>query len=223
MPTECMCRTSLIFVRPPKFRYSKHPSPRGCVFSLSVCRSYVVGGLCFFASFVFFKRFSGTLTRTTAAAFNSPSGALGPRARSANSCALRRVTTPGPVVGGTTSRPARMRGRWTDSSSSRARALLTAARALQQECRKPQCGIVRLPHRAAAAPLLLGHHRELGGPLRGRGQHSAGSLLRAGADRGCGLKALPADLWPGACQTAGPNTPALARATAPDAGWDISS
>ena len=131
------------------------------------------------------KRFSGTLTRTTAAAFNSPSGALGPRARSANSCALRRVTTPGPVVGGTTSRPARMRGRWTDSSSSRARALLTAARALQQECRKPQCGIVRLPHRAAAAPLLLGHHRELGGPLRGRGQHRAGSLLRAGADRGC--------------------------------------
>ena len=169
------------------------------------------------------KRFSGTLTRTTAAAFNSPSGALGPRARSANSCALRRVTTPGPVVGGTTSRPARMRGRWTDSSSSRARALLTAARALQQECRKPQCGIVRLPHRAAAAPLLLGHHRELGGPLRGRGQHRAGSLLRAGADRGCGLKALPADLWPGACQTAGPNTPALARATAPGAGWDISS
>ena len=153
------------------------------------------------------KRFSGTLTRTTAAAFNSPSGALGPRARSANSCALRRVTTPGPVVGGTTSRPARMRGRWTDFSSSRARALLTAARALQQECRKPQCGIVRLPHRAAAAPLLLGHHRELGGPLRGRGQHRAGSLLRAGADRGCGLKALPADLWPGACQTAGPKYP----------------
>ena len=39
------------------------------------------------------------------------------------------------------------------------------------------------------------------------GQHRAGSLLRAGADRGCGLKALPADLWPGACQTAGPKTP----------------
>ena len=37
------------------------------------------------------------------------------------------------------------------------------------------------------------------------------------------LKALPAGLWPGACQTAGPNTPALARATAPGAGWDISS
>ena len=32
------------------------------------------------------------------------------------------------------------------------------------------------------------------------------------------LKAPPADLWPGACQTAGPNTPALARATAPGAG-----
>ena len=149
----------------------------------------------------------------------------GPRTKGALGKFLRfaQVTTPGPVVGGTTSRPARMRGRWTDSSSSRARALLTAARALQQECRKPQCGIVRLPHRAAAAPLLLGHHRELGGPLRGRGQHRAGSLLRAGADRGCGLKALPADLWPGACQTAGPNTPALARATAPGAGWDISS
>ena len=150
----------------------------------------------------------------------------GPRTKGALGKFLRKAqghNPPGPVVGGTTSRPARMRGRWTDSSSSRARALLTAARALQQECRKPQCGIVRLPHRAAAAPLLLGHHRELGGPLRGRGQHRAGSLLRAGADRGCGLKALPADLWPGACQTAGPNTPALARATAPGAGWDISS
>ena len=168
------------------------------------------------------KRFSGTLTRTTAAAFNSPSGALGPRARSANSCALRRVTTPGPVVGGTTSRPARMRGRWTDSSSSRARALLTAARALQQECRKPQCGIVRLPHRAAAAPLLLGHHRELGGPLRGRGQHRAGSLLRAGADRGCGLKALPADLWPGAWARLRVQIPRRSRAPPPPARVGIS-
>ena len=40
------------------------------------------------------------------------------------------------------------------ASSSRARTLLTTARALQQECRMPQCGIVRLPHCAAAAPLL---------------------------------------------------------------------
>ena len=38
---------------------------------------------------------------------------------------------------------------------------------------------------AAAAPLLLDSHRVLDGPLRGRGQHRAGSLLRAGADRGC--------------------------------------
>ena len=38
---------------------------------------------------------------------------------------------------------------------------------------------------AAAAPLFLDSHRVLDGPLRGRGQHRAGSLLRAGADRGC--------------------------------------
>ena len=155
-----------------------------------------------------------------AAAFNSPSGAGWTPARSAIPARFAQG------LGELMVEPPqgrRMRGRWTDSSSSRARALLTAARALQQECRKPQCGIVRLPHRAAAAPLLLGHHRELGGPLRGRGQHRAGSLLRAGTDRGCGLKALPADLWPGVCQAAGPKCPGAARATAPGAGRDVST
>ena len=75
---------------------------------------------------------------------------------------------------------------------------------------------------AAAAPFPSGHHRELGG-LRGRGQHRAGSLLRAGADRGCSFKALPADLWPGVCQAAGPKCPGAARATAPGAGRDVST
>ena len=148
-------------------------------------------------------------------------GPLGPRARSANSCALRKATTPGPALGGTTSRPARMRGRWTDSKSSRARSLLTTVRAaagaphdaLRHGCRTAT---------AAAAPTPPGHHRELGG-LRGRGQHRAGSLLRAGADRGCGFKALPADLWPGVCQAAGPKCPGAARATAPGAGRDVST
>ena len=118
----------------------------------------------------------------------------------------------------------RMRRRWIDPAAQglalsspppRARCSRSAAAALRQ--------FAALRQYAAAAPLLLDSHRVLDGPLRGRGQHRAGSLLRAGADRGCGLKALPADLWPGACQTAGPNTPALARATAPGAGWDISS
>ena len=52
-------------------------------------------------------------------------------------------------------------------------------------------------------------------PRRVSSESRRGSRMR--------LKALPAGLWPGACQTAGPNTPALARATAPGAGWDISS
>ena len=79
---------------------------------------------------------------------------------------------------------------------------------------------------AAAAPFPSGHHRELGG-LRGRGQHRAGSLLRAGADRGCGFKALPADLWPGVCQAAGPKCPGdfpgAACATAPGEGRYVST
>ena len=52
-------------------------------------------------------------------------------------------------------------------------------------------------------------------PRRTSSESRRGSRMR--------LKAPPAGLWPGACQTAGPNTPALARATAPGAGWDISS
>ena len=84
------------------------------------------------------------------------------------------------------------------------------------------CGMDAALRHAAAAPTPPGHHRELGG-LRGRGQHRAGSLLRAGADRGCSFKALPADLWPGVCQAAGPKCPGAARATAPGAGRDVST
>ena len=80
----------------------------------------------------------------------------------------------------------RMRRRWIDPAAQglalsspppRARCSRSAAAALRQ--------FAALRQYAAAAPLLLDSHRVLDGPLRGRGQHRAGSLLRAGADRGC--------------------------------------
>ena len=66
-------------------------------------------------------------------------------------------------------------------------------------------------------------HRELGGPLRGRGQHRAGSLLRAGADRGCGSRLCRRICGLAPARLRVQSTPALARATAPGAGWDVSS
>jgi len=106
--------------------------------------------------------------------------------------ALRRATAPGPAAVGTP-QGRRMRRRWIDpaaqglalSSPPRARA---AAGVPHSHCdNMPHCRAA-LRQYAAAAPLLLDSHRVLDGPLRGRGQHRAGSLLRAGADRGCGLR-----------------------------------
>ena len=61
---------------------------------------------------------------------------------------------------------------------------------------------LRISHCAAAAPGQSS--RELDGPLRGCGQYCAGSLLRAGADRGCSSR-LCRRVWaPDVCQAPGP-------------------
>ena len=104
-----------------------------------------------------------------------------------DSCACRRVTTPGQLLDGTTSRPAHTRRRWT-TSAAQGPALSSPPRA---RCSRSAAALrhhAALRQDAAAAPLLLDSHRVLDGPLRGRGQHRAESLLRAGADRGCGSR-----------------------------------
>ena len=138
----------------------------------------------------------------------------GPYVNAAGSQPLGQLLAP------TTSRPARVRGRWTTPA---AQGLAPSSPPRRAAAGAPRDALrhAALRH-AAAAPFPSGHHRELGG-LRGRGQHRAGSLLRAGADRGCSFKALPADLWPGVCQAAGPKCPGAARATAPGAGRDVST
>ena len=54
---------------------------------------------------------------TTGGRLNSPSGAGLDPGTLCDSCACRRVTTPGPAAGRTTSRPARTRRRWTTSAA----------------------------------------------------------------------------------------------------------
>ena len=118
----------------------------------------------------------------------------------------------------------RMRRRWIDPAAQglalsspppRARCSRSAAAALRQ--------FAALRQYAAAAPLLLDSHRVLDGPLRGRGQHRAGSLLRAGADRGCDSRLRRRICGLAHARLRVHKYPGRSRATAPGAGWDISS
>ena len=141
-----------------------------------------------------------------------------------DSCACRRVTTPGPAAGGTTSRPARTRRRWTTSAAQglalssppRARCSRSAACRTATSCRaatrcrsctaspgQPSSTRWSTP-RARSAP------RRISSESR-RGSRTCGSRL---CRRICGLAhaRLRVHKYPG-----------RSRATAPGAGWDISS
>ena len=87
-------------------------------------------------------------------------------------------------------------------SGSRARASLTTARALQQECRMPRCdrtcrSCTAFPRQPSSTRWSTPRARSA--PSRISSESRRGSRMR--------LKALPAGLWPGACQTAGPKYP----------------
>ena len=134
-----------------------------------------------------------------AAAFNSPSGAGWTPARSAIPARFAQG------LGELMVEPPqgrRMRGRWTDSSSSRARTLLTTARALLQErriphCDMPHCDMPQLhrlppgtivnswPARTRSAPRRISPESRRGARMRLQG--SAGGSV-AWRMQGCGSK-----------------------------------
>ncbi len=87
-----------------------------------------------------------------------------------------------------------------NATGSRDRTLLTTARALQQECRMLHCDIMP---RCDKMPQL---HRFSWTAIEYSIVHSEVRRISSESRRGSRmrLKAPPADLWPGACQTAGP-------------------
>ena len=144
---------------------------------------------------------------TTGGRLNSPSGAGLDPGTLCDSCACRRVTTPGPAAGRTTSRPARTRRRWT-TSAAQGLALLSPPRARcsrSAACRTAtSCRAATRCRSCTASPgqpssTRWSTPRARSAPSRISSESRRGSRMR--------LKALPAGLWPGACQTAGPKYP----------------
>ena len=118
---------------------------------------------------------------TTGGRLNSPSGAGLDPGTLCDSCACRRVTTPGPAAGRTTSRPARTRRRWT-TSAAQGLALSSPPRA-----RCSRSAACRSATSCRAATRCRSCTASPGQPSSTRWStpRRAGSLLRAGADRGC--------------------------------------
>ena len=144
-------------------------------------------------------------------------------ARAAISCALRRATAPGLAAGANYLKAGARAG-------DRLRQQLKGSHSPHHHRARAAAGV---PHRTATtcrtATMCRSCTASPGQPSSTRWStpraRSAPRRISSKSRRGSRmrLKALAAGLWPGACQTAGPNTPALARATRRRVGYQFVS